>query len=353
MSYKIEALLPDREDEYQHFVQKKETGQVFASIHYRNLLRKSIQGKDNYLIALKKNIIVGVMPTFIYQSSRLGAVINALPFFGSHGQAMTKDHDPNIEKALIEAFNKLAEQHKCVSSTIVTSPFALNTNSYEENSRYRYKRSPASQIALLPDNSEENASNLMRQFHKKTRNMVRKAIKEGVTFELTNDSNSMQFLYKIHRENMLQIGAPPKPQEFFEALLSKQENGIDFNVLIGKIGQKRVAALLLLYFNRTVEYFTPAVINEYRNLQPLSLLIFEGMKNAIKRGYKYWNFGGTWPSQESIYRFKHRWGTEDYVYHYFTRILDERILKYSIEEIKSEFKYYYVLPFDELLGKRN
>lgn len=348
MEYKIGKLLQEQEDEYEHFVRNSDSSQAFASIHYRNALRESLQGVDNYLVAQRENEIVGIMPVFIHKDSKIGCVINALPFFGSHGQAITKSHDPNIEKALIESFNNLAEQNNCVASTIVTSPFSSNLESYERYSKYSFKRSPLSQIARLPSGSWENATLLMDTFHKKTRNMIRKALKEGIQVEFRKDVESMRFLFSTHQENMENIGVPAKPWKFFESLLGNRERGLDFNILIAKKDEKRVAALLLLYFNKTVEYFTPAILNEFRAFQPLSLLIYEGMLDATKRGFAFWNFGGTWANQDGIYRFKSRWGTEDYPYFYYTRIIDQSILSSSVEEIKAEYEYFYVVPFDEL-----
>ena len=52
-----------------------------------------------------------------------------------------------------------------------------------------------------------------------------------------------------------------------------------------------VAALLLFYFNKTVEYFTPVTVHEYRNFQPMSLIVFEAMRDAINRGMTNWNWG--------------------------------------------------------------
>ena len=55
----------------------------------------------------------------------------------------------------------------------------------------------------------------------------------------------------------------------------------------------------------------------YRSEQPLSVLIFRAMQDAIKeKGSKHWNWGGTWKSQHGVYRFKSRWGAHDNKYRY-------------------------------------
>ena len=106
-----------------------------------------------------------------------------------------------------------------------------------------------------------------------------------------------------------------------------------------------VAALLLLYFHRVVEYFTPVVVADARSLQPLSLIILESMLDAVHRSCRYWNWGGTWPTQDGVYRFKKRWGTTDFPYRYWTNIYDSSIRSESPEHLLDRYPYFYVYPF--------
>jgi lipid II:glycine glycyltransferase (peptidoglycan interpeptide bridge formation enzyme) len=106
-----------------------------------------------------------------------------------------------------------------------------------------------------------------------------------------------------------------------------------------------VAALLLFYLNKVVEYFTPVVDVQYRTLQPLSLLIHHAMLDAISRGCRWWNWGGTWAEQEGVYRFKKRWGTNDYPYKYFTSVYDPTVLSLPPRQLLHEYPYFYVFPF--------
>ena len=87
----------------------------------------------------------------------------------------------------------------------------------------------------------------------------------------------------------------------------------------------KIAGLLLFYFNKSIEYFTPVIVNEFRSLQPLSLLIFEAMKDGISRNYEFWNWGGTWLTQDGVYRFKKMWGSEDLKYFYYVKIIQKDI----------------------------
>ena len=94
--------------------------------------------------------------------------------------------------------------------------------------------------------------------------------------------------------------------------------------------------------------YTPVIVEEHREKQPLSLLIFEAMKDASKEGYKLWNWGGTWLTQDGVYRFKSRWGTKDINYYYYTKINSERIYHCSKEELLNEYNDVFVIPFSHL-----
>ena len=121
-----------------------------------------------------------------------------------------------------------------------------------------------------------------------------------------------------------------------------------WSIYVGSKDGVPVSALLLFYFNGTVEYFTPVIKSEHRNTQALALVIFQAMKDAVKnRGCKNWNWGGTWLSQTGVYDFKKRWGTTDYPYYYYTKLFNEEV-KSSSKDTMQRLPGFFVLPFSEL-----
>ena len=154
---------------------------------------------------------------------------------------------------------------------------------------------------------------------------TRRAEKEGVGVIISNDEKALNFLRQTHKENMLAVGGIPKELGFFDLVKSIMPDA-SWNVFMATIDGKPIAGLLLFYFNKTVEYFTPAVLASHRRTQALALVIFEAMKDAMKKGYKNWNWGGTWLSQDGVYEYKKRWGTSVYPYFYYTHIFNKDIL---------------------------
>ena len=170
----------------------------------------------------------------------------------------------------------------------------------------------------------------MALYHQKTRNMVRKAMKMVSSVDIDNDA--FDFLRRVHRENMRVLGGIAKPDAFFDLVPKHFDAGADFDFFVAEVGGERSAALLVFYFNEAAEYYTPVVRAEARTTQALSLLIHRAMTNAVERGCRKWNWGGTWSTQHGVYQFKSRWGTQDRPYTYYIKLQYRDVLECSRED---------------------
>lgn len=168
----------------------------------------------------------------------------------------------------------------------------------------------------------------------------------GVTVHRDNDA--WQFLERVHSANMHSIGGKAKTRSFFEILPSVFRADIDYKIFIAEIANEPVAALLLLYYGNTVEYFVPATLHEARDAQPLPLVILRAMIDARGAGFTRWNWGGTWLTQLGVYRFKKKFGAVEQKYRYFTDLRDRQLLQQSPDSLRSAFPDFFVVPFNEL-----
>jgi hypothetical protein len=249
---------------------------------------------------------------------------------------------------LLDAFYTFAQEEDCASSTLITSPFESDNAFYEEETAYTYRTERIGQITKLPVDGPALDDRLMALFHTKTRNMIRKARKSGVETTTGLTADALRFLMETHHENMKALGGIEKPAAFFTSLHETFLYDIDWRLYTAYKDALPAAGLLLFYFNKTVEYYLPAIVKDYRTYQPLSLLVFEAMRDAARQGYAYWNWGGTWLTQDGVYQFKKRWGTDDKPYFYYTRIYGRKILGCSKERILASYPFFYVAPFSSL-----
>ena len=147
---------------------------------------------------------------------------------------------------------------------------------------------------------------------------------------------------------MESIGGKPKSSKFFELIKKYFESNLDYDIYVANKDGIYISAMLVFYYNNVVEYFTPVVKVEYRSFQPLSLLIFQAMVDNSNKKFKWWNWGGTWLSQDGVYRFKSRFGAIDKEYKYFIKVNNQDIYNSTKEKLLSEYENFYTIPFDRL-----
>jgi hypothetical protein len=349
LTMRIERLTDGNEAAYDRFLRESPDSLFFASNQYRKFLRNLLEIEDRYLLAMEDDGSVrAALPLFAIRGA-YGTVLNSLPYYGSSGGIIRRGQDEVASAALMEAFNELSRSLDCVASTVVSSPLDDDQDFYRRFVRPDYVDRRIGQLTrLVPNPAGIGEEELMVSFHHKTRNMIRKARKLGVEVREEMGKEALSFLSETHMENMREIGGQSKSIRFFELLETQLKFGTDYRIYTAWQGRARIAALLVLYFNRVVEYGTPVIKKEFRDSQGLSLAIVTAMRNAVREGYIWWNWGGTWVSQDGVYRFKKRWGTMDKDYHYYTRVFDRSLLSRTPGELVSAYPNFYVLPFSAL-----
>lgn len=348
MNRDIVPLTPDREAAYEAFVRARPDSLLYASLAWRDLLRDFLGARDRYLVALDgAGAVVGALPLFRIDGP-LGPVFNSLPFYGSNGGTIAADGDEGVHADLLAAYANLAREEGAVASTLISSPLSPREELYGRLAGADLVDARIGQITFLPEPGDDLSARLMEMYHSKTRNMVRKAEKSGVTVRRSADPADMRFLCEVHEENMEVIGGIAKPRRFYDLVERGFTAGRDYILYVAELSGEPVAALLVFRYNRATEYFTPVIRSEFRTHQPMSLLAHRAMEEAAGDGFRIWNWGGTWLTQGGVYDFKKRFGTTDLPYRYYTRALDKSILKQSRAELLAGYPYCFVVPFGAL-----
>ena len=333
----IKRLEEEYFKEYEEFLLSFDESLVYYSIKYKNLLEDFLKAESQYTIVVDDNNKIQAILPLMKKEGKYGVVLNSLPFYGSNGGILVKSN---------EALNKLANYYNKLSKEVASSTYI--TNPLKDNSeaiKYDIVDKRVGQWTNIEE-KESIEDDLMKSFYPTTRTSIRKAIKSGIKVEI--DNSQIDFLYETHYENMTSVGGKPKDKRFFELIDKYFEANRDYNIYIAKKDEKIISALLLFYYNNTVEYFTPAILKEYRNYQSTSLIIYKAMIEASKRGYKWWNWGGTWHTLDGVYRFKQKFGAIDKEYNLLININNKEIYKSNKEELLQEYDNFFVVPFDKL-----
>lgn len=348
MPVSIRKLTPEYEESYMRFVMNKKESLMYYSLSFRKFLTELLGDNSEYLIAVSdKGEVIGCMPVFYREDYQYGTVANSLPYYGGHGGPIAENKE--TIKLLLEKYVDTIKEKRCVASTIIGSPLENYDQLYRDVVKPNYIDERIELMTYFPYDiglSLEDA--LMSKYHYKERNSIRKAIKNNVVIKIDNSIEAMDFLCRVHTENIEVVGGLPKKREAFELIQRVFKAGEDYDLFIAKKDNAKIAAVLVFYFNGTVEYYTPAIVQEYRSIQPLALLIYTAMQKGMKMGLEKWNWGGTGLSQKSLYDFKSKWGTTETRYYYYTKIWDHSIMDANQDELMKAFSNYFVYPFGQV-----
>lgn len=364
----VRWMTADDAPRYRAHVDASPEALVYATPEFRAFLHDVAGGEPGCLVAERDGEIVGSLPLFTTEVEGVGAIVNSQPWYGSHGGCTLLDpDDDSIRLALLDAYRGHLAEIDAVFATMVLTP-------YEERriAQYRDNLDPdvlderVGQINLLPrpEHGGESAPGgqvqariddienalMMTAYQQKTRNLVRKSLRQGFERTTADDDEAWRFLHEVHTENMTAIGGRIKPWEHLEALrrrIPAEERSLSIAWLDGE----PVAALLLLHHGTMTEYFIPVARQSHRKKQPLSFLIHLAMIDAVVRGDTRWNWGGTWPSQHSLHHFKRGWGATDHRYSYLIHCSErgrELLASGGVKDVASTTPWYFLFPFGKI-----
>jgi hypothetical protein len=332
----VEPLTAESESAYRDFVARAPGALLYHSLAYRDLLLDHLGCEQDYLLAIDGGDVRGVLP-LMWTGDEGGRVYNSLPFYGSHGSVLAVS--PEAESALLAAYDERAQAGGTLAATMVANPFSERQ---PPAPAHNFTDERISQVTDLPANEDV----LLDAVESSARRNVRKAQRAGIV--ATTDAGRLPIVAEIHRANIEALGGQAKAPSFFAAVPRHFEAGAEFDVYVALLGDEVVAGLLVFYFGSTVEYFTPAVHHDHRSEQPLALLLIEAMAAASRRGYRRWNWGGTWTAQDGVFRFKRKWGARNGRYTYFVQLNDASLLDASPAELRARFGHFYIVPFSAL-----
>lgn len=346
MDIKVEKTFPA---DYEQFLEKCDSRLIYSTPQFMSFLEGATGSERLILVAESDGQTTGVLPLCIKRVNA-GLLLNSLPWFGTYGGCLVVDHaDESVKKALLDKYFLVQHDMQPLSSTLIVSPFddqELYIDKLSNESTIMEER--ICQISCLPEDGDFDAY-LSDVIHQKTRNLVRKANKQGFDLLVDDGDAAWDALYKIHVLNMEAIGGKGKPKTHFD-LLRNNISVENRKIFLARCEGNIAAALLMLFYNKTAEYITPVIRHEYRSMQPLSYLIWEAMKDASGMGMQYWNWGGTWKNQENLHHFKAGWGAVDYNYNYFVSCsgAGKDLIRKDINSLAKAAPYFYIFPYRRL-----
>jgi hypothetical protein len=282
--------------------------------------------------------MVGALP-LMAATGAYGKIYNSLPFFGSYGGIVAAT--PDAAFALHQEYRRRLAEPDVAAGTVIVNPLTEQAQDYP----FDFLDSRIGQITSLDFGPDPHVG-LRGLIDATARRNIKTARRAGII--VGEDPTALPILAEIHNENIAAIGGRTKSMSFFSLINEKFSCPDDYRVYVARLDGEVIGGLLLFYAGQVVDYYTPGTRLEHRALQPSALLLETAMTDAAKEGYRLWNWGGTWHTQEGVLRFKRKWGATDIVYRYYTSVRNKALLNADPDRLVAEYGFFYVLPFAQL-----
>lgn len=291
--------------------------------------------------------LAGWCPLF-FKDGPAGIVANSSPYFGSHGGILATDDTGFADTA--KAVMAALDAQGAVSLNVIEPMTGGDTARYGRSLPVRLTDSRVAHTKMLAGLADKDAlfeslGGLVRS------NLKRKAWRAGLTISRAETDAAMAALQELHIAEMsARPDGNPKKPEFFAAVQRHLRPGIDWRLYEARKDGVLAASLLVFTWGPYVEYITPVNAPDFRRDQPLTALLFDAMLDCATEGYSVWNWGGSWPSQEGVQKFKDSWGGSRGIYHY--HVVDngglDRLQEWPDRpQLLAAYGGYYLFPFTQ------
>jgi hypothetical protein len=336
---RISVLESERDERaYTDFLMRHDGATVYHSLRYRDVVLAITRATAEYALAWRGDDVVGTMPVMTLRG-RHGEVLNSLPFFGSYGNILASC--VTAARALAEWFYARLDKAGVAAATVIENPFGPSRHlPRADMSDERI----AQWTELTP--GANFSEQLLTMIDGSARRNIQRARAAGI--EVTINHDAFDFLAESHRQNMQEIGGRTKPPEFFDAVRRHMIASQDYRLYVARYDGQPIAALLIFYFKHFAEYIMPTTIKNRRELQPTAAILHRAMCDAQAEGRRIWNWGGTWLTQNGVYRFKRKWAAREASYSYHVYVRNPKLMADSAGSLSIEYPYFYTVRFGAL-----
>ncbi len=136
---------------------------------------------------------------------------------------------------------------------------------------------------------------------------IRKARKLGVEIIQDTTYEGMMKFYLLFRKTRKRLGVPIYMWDLFESMLSYLNNGM-MRLYLGYLNGHAISGALFLDTHNASIYAYGASDYKYQSTRVNDLLFFYAILDSINLKKGLFDFGADSPGQESLLRFKRKWG---------------------------------------------
>lgn len=274
----------------------------FHSSDWAKLLQETYNFKPHYFLLENYGTVKAVLPLMEINSFFTGRRLISLPFSDFCEPLVSSDISlKRIRHRIIEHFK----------SKKFNSLELRDGETFMDYSNF----TPAGYQHNLDLTISEDQ--LFKHCSDSTRRNIRKAIKNKISFEISNSLSALKEFYNMNCYTRRRHGLPPQPFRFFKNLHNVVLANNKGFISVAKYNGKSIASAVFLLIGNKALYKYGASLFEYQNIRPNNLLMWESIKYLKALDYKELNFGRTELENVGLRRFKLGWGSQEKILNYY------------------------------------
>ncbi|MGB9940446.1 GNAT family N-acetyltransferase [Methanosarcina sp.] len=309
MTIKVELLTDKNETKWEEFVSHPNSAGIWHTLKWKKIIEEEYGFKSHYLLAIDGSEICGVLPLFQIKSLITGNRIVSLPFSYNCGPVANSDNSLTL---LTSEAKKLAENLKCEYLELKMGA-SLPDESIKQSQLIESKFYYTSVLNL----TEDPEVIWFNMDARRTKWAVRKAVRDDVTIRTETGYEDIKILHDLKVKTRQKHGSPAPSFQFFKRIMEEFGPEDVVKLWVAEYDNRIVSALMFYAFKDTVMPAYIASDDDYKSHMPNNLLYWKAIEWACKNGYKYFDFGRTEPDNETLLKFKSKWGCQNYKIPYY------------------------------------
>lgn len=245
--------------------------------------------------------VTGVMPLAAVESMVTGRRISTLPF---SDMCFPLADDAAASAALLARAREIRGERRAAFHEMRGLP-ALRSGLDAEAPGYAHSGHFYNFVLPLSDDAEAVRVNFSQ---KSVRYNINRAEKSGVTVERGGTSDVDAF-YGLYVSTRRRHGIPPQPRRLFQQMMGEAREEIGARLLLAKYEGHPVAAAITLRHRATTYLKYEVTDDRHRNLGAVHAMLWNSIRDAVKDGDQFYDFGRTAADNPGLCEFKKRWGT--------------------------------------------
>jgi len=239
-----------------------------------------------------------------------------------YGGPLVKNYNHDDMKLFFTELNKWAQEENIISQFIRFHPLS-------ENHKYFSEFSDIKNLKKTVKISLDNEELVYKNMDPKCRNMVKKALKNGIKIVIDNSIEAQDKFVNLYKKTMQRNNANEYyyfNDKFFNELFLLL--GPNYNLFNAIYKEKTICSAIIFNCNKKLHYHLSAGDREYMHMAPNNLLIYEAACFGTKNKYEEFHLGGGTGIEDSLLSFKKSFNKHGLInFHIGRNIFD--IIKYN------------------------